>query len=202
MRRVTRHRIITGLFALGAGSAAVFAVISCKREARQFETTPANAQASTQNVVVTDLYAGGNPATNPASTARGIEKNPYEQNAYALSQGKTLFSMYNCVGCHAHGGGGMGPPLKDEKWIYGSEPDQIYATIVQGRPNGMPSFRGKIPNNQVWQLVAYVRSLSGLVNKNAAPGRDDHMQVGPPEASTPATRPVNTGVPKSAEMPQ
>ena len=56
----------------------------------------------------------------------------------------------------------MGPPLMDDEWIYGSEPENIFATIVEGRPNGMPSFRGRIPDYQVWQLVAYVRSMSGL----------------------------------------
>ena len=30
-----------------------------------------------------------------------------EQNAYAIAQGKRLFSWYNCVGCHANGGGGI-----------------------------------------------------------------------------------------------
>jgi cytochrome c oxidase cbb3-type subunit 3 len=39
----------------------------------------------------------------------------------------------------------------------------------------MPSFRGKIPDHQVWQIVAYVRSLSGLLPKDVAPGRSDHM---------------------------
>ena len=28
----------------------------------------------------------------------------------------------------------------------------------------MPSFRGRIPDAQVWQLVAYVRSMSGLAH--------------------------------------
>ena len=63
----------------------------------------------------------------------------------------------------------MGPPLIDDKWIYGSDPDQIFATIMQGRPNGMPSFRGKIPDYQVWQLAAYVRSLGGLAQDRRRP---------------------------------
>ena len=79
----------------------------------------------------------------------------------------------NCTGCHAHGGGAIGPPLMDDNWIYGSQPDQIFATIVEGRPNGMPSFRGKLPDYEIWQLAAYVRSLSGQTPKHAAPGRDD-----------------------------
>ena len=53
----------------------------------------------------------------------------------------------------------MGPPLMDDKWIYGSAPENIYATIIQGRPNGMPSFAGKIPTQQVWQIVT-LRALA------------------------------------------
>jgi cytochrome c oxidase cbb3-type subunit 3 len=91
----------------------------------------------------------------------------------------------------------------DEKWIYGSRPEQIFSTIVEGRPNGMPSFRGKIPDFQVWQLAAYVRSLAGLVSKDVAPSRDDSMSGKQPESSTEKMQPKPYGgIPKSAEMPQ
>ena len=47
--------------------------------------------------------------------------------------------------------------------------------IVEGRPNGMPSFRGKIPDQQIWQLAAYVRAMSGNVaqGRRAEPSRCD-----------------------------
>jgi cytochrome c oxidase cbb3-type subunit 3 len=101
---------------------------------------------------------------------------PYDDNAFAVNQGQQLYQFFNCIGCHAHGGGGMGPPLLDAKWIYGSDPPNLFASIVEGRPNGMPSFRGKIPVQQVWQLVAYVRSLGGLARFDVAAGRPDSMQ--------------------------
>jgi cytochrome c oxidase cbb3-type subunit 3 len=129
-------------------------------------------------------------------------RNEYEENAYALSEGKRLFNSYNCNGCHAQGGGGMGPPLLDDEWIYGGRPEQIFSTIVEGRPNGMPAFRGKLPDFQVWQLAAYVRSMSGQVPKDAAPTRPDHMSGKPPE-STKQREPIkNSTLPKSAEMPK
>jgi cytochrome c oxidase cbb3-type subunit 3 len=89
----------------------------------------------------------------------------------------------------------------DDKWAYGSAPEQVFATIVQGRPNGMPSFRGKIPDYQVWQIVAYVRSMSGLTNSQAAPGRSDNMQSTRPPASTPPTQPTQSTQPPSTKMP-
>src|SRR4029078_298086 len=85
----------------------------------------------------------------------------------------------NGVGCHFHGGGGIGPPLMDNEWIYGSDAAQIFKTIVEGRPNGMPSYKGKLGNQQVWQLGAYVRSLSGLSGSTVSSSREDHMYLSP-----------------------
>jgi cytochrome c oxidase cbb3-type subunit 3 len=107
----------------------------------------------------------------------------------------------NCVGCHAHGGGGMGVALMDNKWAYGSQPEQIFASIVEGRPNGMPSFRGKIVDHQVWQLVAFVRSMSGLASPAAASGRADDMAGATPPSSMPKQTPQNSSLPPSAEKP-
>lgn len=89
-------------------------------------------------------------------------RNPLEGDARAVREGERLFSAFNCVGCHSHGGGGMGPPLMNRTWIYGSDPANVYATIVEGRPNGMPSFGAKIPPEDIWRLVAYVRALGGV----------------------------------------
>jgi len=84
----------------------------------------------------------------------------YYDNADAVNQGKRLFQQYNCSGCHSSGGGGMGPSLMDDQWIYGGRLEQIHQTLVEGRPNGMPAWGGKVPEPQLWQLAAYVRSLS------------------------------------------
>jgi len=71
--------------------------------------------------------------------------NPYERSAYAISEGQRLFNWYNCSGCHSNGGGGIGPPLIKEEWLYGGEASNIFDTIIKGRPNGMPTWGGKIP---------------------------------------------------------
>ncbi len=150
---------------------------ACEREERGLRVQPPAAKPADSNTV-SELQPGAPVPTTEV-------KNEYEQNAYALSEGKRLFSQYNCNGCHAQGGGGMGPPLMDARWIYGGKPEQVYSTIIEGRPNGMPSFRHKIPDFQVWQLAAYVRSMSGQAPKTAAPSRDDHMQGKQPESSKP-----------------
>ena len=144
--------------------------------------------------MVTTLHAGPDRPPTP-------EVSPFQENAYGMAEGKRLFTQMNCVGCHGHGGGGMGPPLMDDEWIYGSEPENIFATIVQGRPNGMPSFGGKIATNQIWQLAAYVRSMSGLVRKDVAPGRADALQATAQEQATTEQRPAESSTPPKSEQP-
>lgn len=163
--------------------AAVAVLTACEREQRSFSTPTPNA---TQAASAPRLSAN-QPAlaqTGGVRQAAG-EGSPYDGNAYGVSQGKRLYRWYNCNGCHANGGGGIGPPLMDAEWRYGSEPTQIFQSIVQGRPNGMPSFGGHIPEDQVWQLVAYVRSMSGQLKKDVAPSRSDSMYPGLPENARP-----------------
>ncbi len=68
-------------------------------------------------------------------------KNPVADDAGAAQRGMKYFANFNCIGCHAdNGGGGMGPALSNRAFIYGGEPQNIYLTIAQGRPNGMPAW--------------------------------------------------------------
>jgi cytochrome c oxidase cbb3-type subunit III len=167
---------------------------ACKREERRFRESPPS--VTPPGVVrLSSLQPGPASVTTHAST-------PYEENAYAISEGQRLFNWYNCSGCHANGGGGMGPPLMDDTWIYGSAPDNIYSTIVEGRPNGMPSFAGRIPSSQIWQIVAYVRSLSGLTPSAARSARSDHMMAYPGSQSLQsAAKPKQSTRPPAAETP-
>lgn len=89
----------------------------------------------------------------------------HDGNDEMIQAGRQLYAAMNCVGCHSHGGGGMGPPLMDDRWIYGASIEHIFSSIREGRPNGMPSFRGRLPDDQIWQIAAYVRSLSEDVRR-------------------------------------
>jgi len=155
------------------------ALAGCYREKREFQSPPPASPADP--VKTSELRPGDRPALQPGSKP-APDRSHLDENAYAVNQGKRLFRWYNCSGCHGGGGGGgMGATLSDAGWRYGHEPAAIYATIVEGRPNGMPAFGGRIPDDQVWQLVAYVRSLSGQLRKDVAPSRSDAMSGAPPE---------------------
>jgi cytochrome c oxidase cbb3-type subunit III len=153
----------------------LLALSGCKREERNFRTEPSSLEMVKSRPEVT-VQPGQH-----GSSARVT--NWYEENAYAMSEGKQLYQFFNCVGCHAHGGGGIGPAFMDPVRIYGSEPAQIYSSIRYGRPNGMPAFGGRIPEAQIWEIAAYVRSMSGLASADAAPGRSDEMKGKSPENS-------------------
>jgi cytochrome c oxidase cbb3-type subunit 3 len=83
----------------------------------------------------------------------------------------------------------VGPALTDDVWIYGGDALSIYTTIAEGRPNGMPGYAGRVPEDQLWQLTAYVRSLAGLRTRDSAPNRDDALLTRPPEALDDMRRP-------------
>src|SRR6185503_14485046 len=87
------------------------------------------------------------PGAPIASMARN---NPYQQDAVALAEGRNLFEAYNCAGCHGdHAGGGMGPSLRDEDWIYGSTDAQVFNSVAEGRAHGMPAWGTKLPEAQI-----------------------------------------------------
>jgi cytochrome c oxidase cbb3-type subunit 3 len=156
---------------------AAFCLCACEREMRRF-AKPTD-KPTAQPVRMVELQPGDKgDGPRPAEEHRFYD----ERNAFDMAQGKRWFRWFNCAGCHSNGGGGMGPALMDDTWLYGKEPQQIYTTIMDGRPNGMPSFRGRIREEQVWQLVAYVRSMSGLMPSDAAPGRSDSMAAKEPES--------------------
>lgn len=160
--------------------AAMVLLSACNREERDSrgkpiaETVPAGATADT-------IYPGGPSGVTMTLNPQAAS---FERNAYHLAQGQELYSKMNCVGCHAHGGGGMGPALIDDQWRYGGRLEQIATTIMEGRPNGMPSFRGKLTETQVWELAAYVRAMSGQVPKDALSARADEVSNTPPLTQT------------------
>jgi cytochrome c oxidase cbb3-type subunit 3 len=171
---------------------------ACEREDRQSRADPVGDETHEKVALTTNAPGDGGPIE--VRSGKGKE---YEGSAYHVSQGKTLFKAFNCNGCHANGGGGSGPALMDDQWIYGGSIENIVQTIREGRPAGMPSFRGKIPEDQVWEIAAYVRSMGRYVRKDVAPGRDDSMNPRPAESSIERREPVAGGTPApSAEQPQ
>ncbi len=127
------------------------AVVLCGCQQQPSEVAAAGA------VQAVDIPVG--PIPGPAMQPPE-QKNPFGQNSVALMEGRQLFVHYNCSGCHGgHAGGGMGPSLRDPVWIYGSSDAHIFDSIAEGRANGMPSWGNQIPQEEIWKIVAYIKSM-------------------------------------------
>lgn len=74
-------------------------------------------------------------------------------------QAKQLFAA-NCAACHGDTAkGGVGPDLTATKYRYGKDKANLVKSILEGRPNGMPSFSGQFGKEQAEALADYLVGL-------------------------------------------
>ena len=121
--------------------------------------------------------------------------NPFAGDPEAVKEGRRLFQSNGCPGCHGLlGGGGMGKPLLDDTWIFGSDDATLYKLIKGQIPQQtMPTTFAVLPDEQVWRLLAYVRSLykgdPSLIDWGLTPPPDAAARIAalsrPPAAFTP-----------------
>lgn len=121
---------------------------------KQLEAATGSSAAALLKSPVSKLIPGAVP---PPSNIQ----NPVANDPAAATRGMQYFNSFNCVGCHAaNGGGGIGRALSNRFFQYGDSPAEIYLTITQGRPNGMPAWGRSLPDSVVWDLVAYIKQIS------------------------------------------
>jgi cytochrome c oxidase cbb3-type subunit 3 len=117
----------------------------------------------------------GDPAGLPPPLSVDIQ-NPLSADRSAIQNGRQLFTQMNCAGCHGYTAkGGMGPNLTDTAWRYGGRAIDIYKSIYEGRPQGMPAWGTALPPAPIWQLVAYIQSLG---SDSAMSGKTDGQSGG------------------------
>ncbi len=110
-------------------------------------------------------------AAQPAPEVEAV--NPLPQTAQVIHDGEELFEEY-CAVCHGEvGEGGIGPSLKDNVWVGqpGDLADGLIFTIINngleegmmlaGRKaeGGMPAFGTELKRQEIWSVVAYIRSI-------------------------------------------
>ncbi len=96
--------------------------------------------------------------------------NPYGMDANVLNEGRRLFIWFNCYGCHGgRAGGGMGPSLRDPDWLYGNTDQAIFNSIAEGRQHGMPAWGTKLPDEEMWKITAYIKSMGTEAEPDAPP---------------------------------
>jgi len=92
---------------------------------------------------------------------RASDTNPMANNRDALAAGRKLYDQ-TCQTCHGgEGRGDRGPALTTGKFPHGSDDGDIFRNIRNGiAGSGMPAF-SILTADQIWQVVSYIRSLSG-----------------------------------------
>jgi mono/diheme cytochrome c family protein len=142
---------------------------------------------------------GARAATAPTGPVadRSLPGNPFAKSAAAVVEGRKLYLKYGCSACHGMGGGGgMGKPLVDDEWKFGSD-DQTLFKLVRGEIplQTMPNAIGKnLTDDEVWEVLLYVRSIyagdPGKINWTAPPPVSAEMLAA---ANPPAGDPIAEG---------
>ena len=136
---------------------------------------PASGQASQQAATAP---ASGNPQDIAKSAGKGTLKSPYPDFASVADDGHKKFMSAGCNGCHGGtGGGGMGPPLTNPVWVYGSDDDTLFRLISLGSDDlkkqgyvrkGSENVVGPMPPmgtvfkspDDIWKVIAWIRSVN------------------------------------------
>jgi len=96
-------------------------------------------------------------------------KNPVATSAESIAAGKAAYTK-NCRFCHGNDAKGNGPmapqgthpsDLTDAKWDRGATDGDIFTVIKEGAgPKfDMKGYKGKIADNDIWNIVNYLRSI-------------------------------------------
>lgn len=164
MKKLVWLAVSLGMYAAGCRESRAQTPGTAQTSQQQTTAASTKAQSSTQQgrdssgrfvSHVEHIRPGGVPIP------RGmVLRNPYDGNAAVVAAGAKLFVAYNCIDCHgADGSGAMGPSLADGRWHFGGTNAEVYESIYQGRPEGMPAWGSVLSSDQIWTLVTYVRSL-------------------------------------------
>lgn len=102
------------------------------------------------------------------SAQAGITDNPYTTDEDA-DIGAKVFRKH-CATCHGRNAEGFrGPNLTTGRFRHGSSDSRIFRNILEGiAGTGMGGVY--LPDTQIWQVITYVRSLSGSREEVDVPG--------------------------------
>jgi mono/diheme cytochrome c family protein len=103
------------------------------------------------------------------ASAPGTIKNPVASTPASITAGAAAYKKY-CAFCHGVTGKGDGPlapkdsdppDLTDDDWAHGSTDGEIFKLISggAGTDSKMVAFKGKIPDQDIWHIVNFLRSL-------------------------------------------
>lgn len=131
----------------------------------------------------------------PAADA--AKPNPVRPDASSIETGRGLY-VTNCVACHGAGGKGDGPaasaltprPMDFNTPLFRARADgELFTMITTGKPP-MPAWKPTLSDTDRWNLVNYLRALTGSSRASTAP---------PPKT---APEPAGTTSPAGSSAPR
>ena len=120
--------------------------------------------ALTLAVPRSSVHAGTQaPAAGPAG-APG-QAGPAQGGGRGGANPATALYSEHCASCHGTDlAGGRAPSLFNEQWLATMADTRLTASIRNGVANtGMPAFGSLLTDDQIWQLVQYIRLQSGVL---------------------------------------
>jgi mono/diheme cytochrome c family protein len=121
---------------------------------------------------------GGTPQQTAEKAAKGSLKNPHTDAKSVAQEGQKIYMAAGCNGCHGGtGGGGMGPPLTNQVWVYGSDDDTLFRLVALGSDGlqkqgytrkGSENVVGPMPpqgtivksDDDLWKIIAWIRTIN------------------------------------------
>ena len=109
--------------------------------------------------------------------------NPYHDDAAAIADGQQVFTQI-CAACHKPDASGLvGPSLVDPYWKYGHTDAELFQTVMEGRPAGMPAWGAQLGSEKVWRALTY----AGALPKADTPGVGAPGYAPPPPTPPPGS---------------
>lgn len=93
--------------------------------------------------------------------------NPIEATPDSVARGRQRY-VYSCRQCHGNKGagdgdmshaGGVPSDFTDDVWTYGDSDEEIFLVIKEGVSADMQGYKTQIPDDDIWHLVNYLRTL-------------------------------------------
>ena len=93
--------------------------------------------------------------------------NPIRNSESSIRQGRQIYANHG-IGCHGAGGKGNGPiannlnpqPANLVKRLKNHSEGDFFWKISNGK-GSMPGFKDQLSERQIWQVINYIKSLSG-----------------------------------------
>jgi mono/diheme cytochrome c family protein len=110
------------------------------------------------------------PAPNGASN-QAPGANPTAYSPASVARGKSHF-LQNCQSCHDEDGRARSAAVaiaadltEPARWKFGTADPQVFSTIKNGAGDNMPPFKGDLKDDQIWDIVNFIRSIGPEANR-------------------------------------